>query len=193
MRHEGLIGRKIAGRITIKRLLGEGGMAAVYVGERDIEPREVAVKIMNADLCADRAFVRRFQREAKAASVVKHPSSVTIYEYGTEGNLSYIVMELLDGHDLYQLLELYGVLPQARAARILAEVCDVLQVAHEMGIVHRDLKPENIMVIPDVRVPQGERVKVLDFGIAKLLEVEEVEESGPVDSADWKLGRAKIA
>ncbi|AKT43104.1 serine/threonine-protein kinase [Chondromyces crocatus] len=184
MNHAEILGRTIAGRFTIKRLLGEGGMAAVYVAEREGEPGEVAVKIMNGDLSADRSFVRRFQREAKAAALVKHPGSVVIHEYGTEGRLSYIVMELLVGKDLYQLLERHGVLPQVRAARILAEVCDVLQVAHDLGIIHRDLKPENIMVLPDIRVPIGERVKVLDFGIAKLLDVDETEDAGPVDSAD---------
>jgi len=183
MRHEAMIGRTIAGRFTIKRLLGEGGMARVYVAERDAEPREVALKIMNPELTLDRAFVRRFQREAKAASLVKHPNSVRIFEYGVEGKLSYMAMELLVGDDLYQLLERHGALPQARAGRILAEVCDALQAAHEMQIIHRDLKPENIMVIPDLAHPHGERVKVLDFGIAKLLEAEP-EDLGPVDSAD---------
>ncbi|MCC6558215.1 MAG: protein kinase, partial [Polyangiaceae bacterium] len=170
MRHEAMIGCKIAGRFTIKRLLGEGGMASVYVAERDAEPRQVALKIMDPVLMTDRSFVKRFQREAKAAARVKHPSSVKIFEYGVDGRLSYIVMELLAGHDLYALLEREGALSQRRAARLLAEVCDPLMVAHDMGIVHRDLKPENIMVIPDPGHPNGERVKVLDFGIAKVLE-----------------------
>ncbi|WP_437670937.1 protein kinase domain-containing protein [Sorangium sp. So ce131] len=170
MRQEALLGRKVAGRFTITRFLGEGGMASVFVAERDAEPRRVAIKIMNPEFTADRAFVRRFQREAKAAARVKHPNSVKIYEYGVEGALSYIVMELLAGDDLYVLLERHGAVGQARAARILAEVCDALAVAHEMGVVHRDLKPENIMVIADPSHPHGERVKVLDFGIAKILD-----------------------
>ncbi|XXX73603.1 protein kinase [Sorangium sp. So ce134] len=170
MRHEALLGRKVAGRFTITRFLGEGGMASVFIAERDAEPRRVAIKIMNPEFTADRAFVRRFQREAKAAARVKHPNSVKIFEYGIEGALSYIVMELLSGDDLYVLLERHGAIGQARAVRILSEVCEALAVAHEMGVVHRDLKPENIMVVPDPTHPHGERVKVLDFGIAKILD-----------------------
>ncbi|MGK4003065.1 serine/threonine-protein kinase [Sorangium sp. So ce1036] len=183
MRHEALLGRKVAGRFTITRLLGEGGMASVFVAERDAEPRRVAIKIMSPQLTADRAFVRRFQREAKAAARVKHPNSVKIFEYGVEGPLSYIVMELLAGDDLYALLERHGAIGQARAVRILSEVCDALAVAHEMGVVHRDLKPENVMVIADPTHPRGERVKVLDFGIAKILDTESSRDAGdaPLD------------
>ncbi|WP_437596599.1 protein kinase [Sorangium sp. So ce590] len=170
MRHDALLGRKVAGRFTITRFLGEGGMASVFIAERDAEPRRVAIKIMNPEFTADRAFVRRFQREAKAAARVKHPNSVKIFEYGIEGALSYIVMELLVGDDLYVLLERHGAIGQVRAVRILSEVCEALAVAHEMGVVHRDLKPENIMVVPDLTHPHGERVKVLDFGIAKILD-----------------------
>ncbi|WP_437980552.1 serine/threonine-protein kinase [Sorangium sp. So ce117] len=170
MRHEALLGRKVAGRFTITRFLGEGGMASVFIAERDAEPRRVAIKIMNPEFTGDRAFIRRFQREAKAAARVKHPNSVKIFEYGVEGALSYIVMELLSGDDLYVLLERHGAIGQARAVRILSEVCEALAVAHEMGVVHRDLKPENVMVVPDPMHPYGERVKVLDFGIAKILD-----------------------
>ncbi|MEO5727375.1 MAG: serine/threonine-protein kinase, partial [Byssovorax sp.] len=166
----------MAGRFTIKRFLGEGGMATVYVAEQAGEPREVALKIMNQELTSDRTFVRRFQREAKASSRVKHPCSVQIIDYGVADELSYIAMELLVGDDLYVLLEREGSISQARAARILIDVCDALVVAHELGIVHRDLKPENIMVIADPTHPSGERVKVLDFGIAKLLSAESLAE-----------------
>jgi serine/threonine-protein kinase len=169
MRQNALIGRQVAGRFTIKRFLGEGGMATVFVAEQGVEPREVALKIMNEELNSDRSFVKRFQREAKAASRVQHPNSVQIIDYGVADQISYIAMELLVGDDLYVLLEHEGCIAQGRATRILVEVCDALMVAHELGIVHRDLKPENIMVIPDASHPNGERVKVLDFGIAKLL------------------------
>jgi serine/threonine-protein kinase len=178
-RKNALIGQLVAGRFTVKRFLGEGGMATVYVAEQAEEPREVALKIMNADLTNDRTFVRRFQREAKASSRVKHPCSVQIIDYGVADGLSYIAMELLVGADLYVLLEREGSLSQARAVRILIEVCDALMVAHELGIVHRDLKPENIMMIVDPAHPNGERVKVLDFGIAKLLAADAIaEEAG---------------
>jgi len=169
MRANRLIGRRVAGRFTIKRFLGEGGMATVFVAEQDQEPREVALKIMNEDLNADRTFAKRFQREATAAARVQHPNSVAFIDYGVADGLSYIAMELLSGDDLYVLLEREGAITQGRAARLVVEVCDALMVAHELGIVHRDLKPENIMVIEDPAHPCGERVKVLDFGIAKLL------------------------
>src|SRR5262249_21412175 len=106
---------------------------------------------------------------AQAAARVQHPNSVQLFDYGVAEGISYIAMELLKGDDLYVLLERDGAITQGRAARILIEVCDALMVAHELGIVHRDLKPENIMVIADPSHPNGERVKVLDFGIAKLL------------------------
>jgi hypothetical protein len=176
MRQKALLGKQVAGRFTIKRFLGEGGMATVFVAEQEGEPREVALKIMNQELTSDRTFVRRFQREAKASSRVKHPSSVQIIDYGVADELSYIAMELLIGDDLYVLLEREGSLSQARAVRILIDVCDALMVAHDLGIVHRDLKPENIMVIADPTHPSGERVKVLDFGIAKLLSAESLAE-----------------
>jgi serine/threonine-protein kinase len=175
-RKKQLVGKQVAGRFTVKRFLGEGGMATVYVAEQDAEPREVALKIMNEELTNDRTFVRRFQREAKASSRVKHPCSVQIIDYGVADGLSYIAMELLVGDDLYVLLQREGSLTQARAVRILIEVCDALVVAHELGIVHRDLKPENIMVIADPSHPSGERVKVLDFGIAKILAADAIAE-----------------
>src|SRR6185437_7066984 len=182
MRQNRLIGRQVAGRFTIKRFLGEGGMATVFVAEQEGEPREVALKIMNEELTSDRTFVKRFQREAKAAARVQHPNSVTFIDYGVADCLSYIAMELLQGDDLYTLLDRDGAISQLRAARILVEVCDALSVAHELGIVHRDLKPENIMVIADASHPNGERVKVLDFGIAKLLFPDAVPVDPRVDS-----------
>jgi len=175
MRNDPLIGRKVADRFTIERYLGEGGMATVYVAEQAAEPRRVALKIMNQELTADRSFMHRFQREAEASARVQHPNSVQIIDYGvTDDGISYIAMELLDGDDLYVLLERQGAISQSRAARILAEILDALTVAHDLGIVHRDLKPENVMIVADPSHPNGERVKVLDFGIAKLLALDEI-------------------
>src|SRR6185503_3332112 len=170
MRNDPLIGRKVADRFTIERYLGEGGMATVYVAEQAAEPRRVALKIMNQELTAVRSVMHRFQRAAEAFARVQHPNSVQIIDYGvTDDGISYIAMELLDGDDLYVLLERQGAISQSRAARILAEILDALTVAHDLGIVHRDLKPENVMIVADPSHPNGERVKVLDFGIAKLL------------------------
>ncbi len=166
----------------MKRLLGEGGMATVYVAEQEGEPREIALKILRPELTSDKTFAKRFEREAKAAARVQHPNSVTILDAGVSGRWSYIAMELLRGDDLYVLLERHRVLSPKAAATIVAEVCDALAVAHGLGIVHRDLKPENIMIVRDpvaeaepfgpksAPLPIGSQVKVLDFGIAKLLD-----------------------
>jgi len=165
-----IIGRTLAGRFRITGFIGEGAMASVYRAVQDAEPREVALKIMHPQLVSDATFVGRFRREARAASRIAHPSSVKIVDYGVDGQTLYIAMELLAGRDLFEILVLERRLAEARAARILADVADVLVVAHEHGIVHRDLKPENIMLLGDGDDPADERVKVLDFGIAKILE-----------------------
>ncbi|WP_438020670.1 protein kinase [Sorangium sp. So ce315] len=165
-----LIGRTIGGRFRITGFIGEGAMAAVYRGVQDEEPRDVAIKIMHPQLLGDATFVTRFHREAKAASRLRHPNTVQIVDSGLEGHLPYIVMELVSGQDLFELLVVERRLSEARAARILIGITDALAAAHDRGIVHRDLKPENVMILRDGADPSVERVKVLDFGIAKMVE-----------------------
>ncbi|MBK9263613.1 MAG: protein kinase [Polyangiaceae bacterium] len=165
-----LVGHTLASRFRLTGVLGEGAMATVYQGSQDAEPREVAVKVMHAELAIDPTFARRFRREARAAALLKHPSTVQIIDYGVDDKVAYIAMELLRGRDLFDTLTRERRLSEARAAKILIEVCDVLMTAHDMHIVHRDLKPENIMLLPNK--DGTERVKVLDFGIAKLLDKE---------------------
>ncbi|WP_437931937.1 protein kinase [Sorangium sp. So ce291] len=165
-----LIGRTIAGRFQVTGFIGEGAMAAVYRGVQDAEPRDVAIKIMHPQLLGDATFVTRFEREAKAASRLRHPNTVQIVDSGVEGHLPYIVMELVSGQDLFELLLAERRLSEARAARIMIGIADALAAAHERGIVHRDLKPENVMILRDPADPSVERVKVLDFGIAKMVE-----------------------
>ncbi|MEJ7731609.1 MAG: protein kinase [Polyangiaceae bacterium] len=140
--------------------------AALQVGD------QVAVKIMNAQLARDPTFVKRFQREAKAAARLNHRSVVHIHEWGVDDGLPYIVMELIEGAELVRILDHARRFPEARAARITAQMCSALAAAHDLGIVHRDLKPENVMLLRDAKDPTQERVKVLDFGIAKLVEPE---------------------
>ena len=169
-------------------------MATVYQGSQDADPREVAVKVMHAELAIDPTFARRFRREARAAALLKHPSTVQIIDYGVDDKVAYIAMELLRGRDLFDTLTRERRLSEARAATILIEVCNVLTTAHDMFIVHRDLKPENIMLLPGK--DGTERIKVLDFGIAKLLDKEPREvdttssapESGMVSSALTTVG-----
>jgi serine/threonine-protein kinase len=167
---QALLGRTIAGRFRVVGFIGEGAMAEVYRAEQDAEPHVVALKVMHPHLNADPTFAGRFRREAKAAAQLDHPNTVRIVEWGADGKLLYMAMELLEGKDLFDVLVVERRLPEARAARVLIEICDALATAHEQGIVHRDLKPENIMVMPDPARPGVDRVKVLDFGIAKILE-----------------------
>src|SRR5262245_44919764 len=153
-----LIGRTLAGRFRITGFIGEGAMASVYRAVQDEEPKNLAVKVMHPHLTTDPTFVGRFRREAKAASHIQHPNTVRIIDFGVDGNILYIAMELLTGQDLFETLVIERRFSEARAARVLIEVCDALTVAHEKLIVHRDLKPENIMLLPDRSAPNGERV-----------------------------------
>src|SRR5262249_55506184 len=123
--------------------------------------REVAIKVLPADLAADRERLRRFEREARSASALNHANIVTIHEVGSFGGFSYIAMELVEGETLRSLLAGSG-LPMKRLLPIAAQIGDGLARAHEAGIVHRDLKPENVMV------GQDGRAKILDFGLAKM-------------------------
>jgi serine/threonine-protein kinase len=176
-----LIGQTIAGRFKITGFIGEGAMATVYRGVQDAEPRDVAVKVMHAHLARDATFAGRFRREAKAASLLKHPNTVHIVDYGDDGGNHYIAMELLSGQDLFEMLVLERRFPEERAARVVAAVCDALTAAHARGIIHRDLKPENVMIVPDPNDPSREIVKVLDFGIAKVLEKDKAPPSSDSD------------
>jgi serine/threonine-protein kinase len=164
-----LLGRTIGGRFQIRGHIGEGAMASVFRGVDAQTGAEVAIKVMHPHLAQDRTFTGRFKREAQAASMVRHPNSVAIYAIGEENGAHYIAMELCPGKDLKETLREEGRLTDIRAARIVATVADALHAAHQLGVVHRDLKPENVMVDRD---PHSgfDLVKVLDFGIAKLVD-----------------------
>src|SRR5262249_2041520 len=148
------------------RKLAEGGMGAVYEA-RDPEERPVAVKLLHAHLAREPQIVERFRREALAASAIGDPHIVEVRELGEleDGSL-YLAMALLEGPSLAGLLDHEGALSVGRAVGIACQICEALEAAHEKGIVHRDLKPENVFL-----VDRGERefVKVLDFGITKLV------------------------
>ena len=186
MSDHSLIGLNLADRFRITGVIGEGGMATVYRGV-DRNKTELAVKIMNPELAKESRFVRRFRREAKAASMLKHPNTVQIVEFGVDQGYVFMVMELLQGQDLAMLLHRERKIPDARAVQIVVQVCRALSAAHEQSIVHRDLKPDNIMLVrqpPGVPAPvpgmnPTDFVKVLDFGIAKILDDEP---GAPVDS-----------
>jgi len=141
--------------------LGAGGMGEVYRA-RDVRlGREVALKVLPAEVSADRERLARFEQEARSASALNHPHIVTVYDVGRADSLSYIAMELVEGKTLRELLA-SGPLPAKRTLSIAAQAADALAKAHSAGIVHRDLKPENVMVSKDGFA------KILDFGLAKL-------------------------
>jgi tRNA A-37 threonylcarbamoyl transferase component Bud32 len=156
---------ELAGRFTqleILELLGQGGMGAVYKARQPKLDRLVALKLLPPEAGRDSAFAERFAREARSLAKISHANIVAIHDFGESDGLFYFVMEFVDGVNLRQLLKA-GRLKPVDALRIVSQVCDALQYAHEEGIVHRDIKPENILI------DRKGRVKIADFGIAKLL------------------------
>jgi serine/threonine protein kinase len=170
-----LVGRIVADRYRIVSLLGRGGMGVVYKVEHVHIGKLMAMKLLSGELSRDPVLVRRFRSEAKAISKLAHPNTVQIFDFGESARLVYLVMEYLPGRDLGAILSADGPLPFARAARICAQVAASVGEAHERGIVHRDIKPENVMILDTSR--QRDFAKVLDFGIAKLRDVEELASS----------------
>jgi serine/threonine protein kinase len=164
-----LVGQELDGKYVVLKKLGEGGMGTVYVAEQRSMGREVAVKILRPRFSQNRQAIKYFLREARAASRLTHPNTITVYDSGqTPQGLLYQVMERLNGRPLNEIIEAEGGLAVPRAIAILSQICDSLSEAHLAGITHRDLKPENIFIEPTAGNP--EFVKVLDFGIAKIAE-----------------------
>jgi serine/threonine-protein kinase len=155
------------GSYVIEKKLGEGGMGAVYAARHRTLGRAAAVKVLLPQYSAAPDIVQRFFNEAKAATSIHHPGIVEVYDFGTvEDGTAYIAMELLKGETLGARADRGLALREALG--IVRLICGALGAAHDAGIIHRDLKPDNVFVIPDPDVPGGERIKLLDFGIAKL-------------------------
>jgi serine/threonine protein kinase len=153
------------GRYEIRSKIGAGGMGKVYLAEDTKLDRQVALKVLLNEVAGDEDRVRRFVREAKAASALNHPNILTVYEIGeTEDGTNYIATELIDGKSLRDHLAQRESLPLNTILKIGAQVAEALSAAHHAGIIHRDIKPENIMIRKDGYA------KVLDFGLAKLSE-----------------------
>ncbi len=181
---DALIGRVIAGKFRIERALGAGAMGRVYLAEQTNLGKQVAIKVLHANLAGDPALEKRFAGEAKSASALSHPNIVQTIDFGQEDGLLFIAMELLSGNDLGKVIRRDWPFTPERIANITGQVLSALEEAHEKGIVHRDLKPENIMLI-DVR---GEDfVKVCDFGIAKATH-ERAQEGSAITSAGMVCG-----
>ena len=149
------------GPYRVVSLLGSGGMGEVYRARDRRLDRDVAIKVLRETDSSDPDRLRRFEREAKAASALQHPGILTVFDVGSAGGVSYVVSELLEGVTLRQRLD-EGALPPDLALEYAVQVADALAAAHEGGVVHRDLKPENLFIT------RTGRVKVLDFGLAKV-------------------------
>jgi len=164
-----LIGQSL-GTSTIQRLIGRGGMGAVYVAQQTRPRREVAVKVLLPALFADQpgriGFLARFRREADAIATLDHINIIPIYEYGEQEQVAYLVMPYVTGGSLHRVLEKRGVLPLSEVLPILEQAAAALDYAHAKGIIHRDLKPGNILFHSDGRV------LLADFGLAKVLREE---------------------
>ncbi len=158
----GLVGETV-GRYRIVEVLGHGGMGDVYLAHDPSLNRRVALKLLPATITDNHSRVRRFQQEARAASAISHPNVAHIYEIGEANGRHYITMEYVKGATVRELLNT-AALDEAQAREIAKQVCSALAAAHKAGVVHRDIKPENIVVTGDGHL------KVLDFGLAKLIE-----------------------
>ncbi|MGN6103810.1 MAG: serine/threonine-protein kinase, partial [Kofleriaceae bacterium] len=159
----------ILGNYRITGPLDRGGMGSIYRAQHALLDRPAAVKLLRPELTANPELVTRFFNEAQAATKIRHPGIVEIYDFGyTEDGVAYLVMELLEGATLGARLRERGRLPEAEAVFIARGIASALKAAHAKSIIHRDLKPENVFLVPDPDGPTGERVKILDFGIAKL-------------------------
>jgi eukaryotic-like serine/threonine-protein kinase len=179
---DALVGRVIAGKFSVEKRLGAGAMGIVYRATQLALERTVAIKVLHREFAADEDFADRFWREAKAASRLDHPNSIRVLDFGQEADgLPYLVMEYVEGCDLFQLISERGLLRPASIVEILSQVLAALAVAHDMAVVHRDLKPENIMIVRG-KSDDGrpiDVVKVCDFGIAKILDSSAVTDSEP--------------
>lgn len=167
-------GQKISDRYQIIKSIGEGGMANVYLAYDTILDRNVAVKILRGDLSNDEKFVRRFQREALAASSLAHPNIVEVYDVGEDNGEYYIVMEYIEGKHLKSLLKKRGKLTLSETIDIMLQITDGMSVAHDSYIIHRDIKPQNIMIL------ENGLVKITDFGIAMAMNATQLTQTNSV-------------
>ena len=167
-------GQKINDRYEIIRMIGEGGMANVYLAHDTILDRDVAVKVLRGDLATDEKFVRRFQREAISASSLSHPNIVEMYDVGEDDGKYFIVMEYIEGKTLKNLIKKRGALTLSEVIDIMLQLSSGLACAHDSFIIHRDIKPQNVLIKDDGSV------KITDFGIAMALNSNELTQTNSV-------------
>ena len=167
-------GQKINDRYQILRMIGEGGMANVYLAHDVILDRDVAVKVLRGDLAGDDKFVRRFQREAISASSLSHPNIVEMYDVGEDDGTYFIVMEYVDGKTLKNLIKKRGALTLSEVVDIMLQLTSAVICAHDSYIIHRDIKPQNVLIL------DNGTVKITDFGIAMALNSNELTQTNSV-------------
>ena len=160
----------LLGRYEIIEKIGEGGMAVVYKAKDRLLNRYVAIKILRPEFTKDEQFIENFRKESQAAAGLSHPNIVNVYDVGREGNINFIVMELIDGKPLSQVIEEKGKLDYKEAISITRQVASALSLAHKNQIIHRDVKPHNILI-----TAQGV-AKLADFGIARAVSQASIEE-----------------
>ena len=166
-----LIGEQLFGEYTITSLLGEGAIGAVYQARHNTIGKDIAIKVLHERSARDEETVQRFEREALAISMLNHPNIIRVLIFGrSDEGLLYLAMEHVEGVPLRQFLTAEG-LDEIQAIHIFTQLCSALQEAHDMGIIHRDLKPENILLTEERE--EDNVVKILDFGMAKLLDTNE--------------------
>jgi beta-lactam-binding protein with PASTA domain/predicted Ser/Thr protein kinase len=168
------VGTVLAGRYEILDRIADGGMSTVYRARRRPDGLIVAVKVLRPQYAADREFIERFSREARAAEALRHPNIVQVFESGRDGDVHFIAMEYVEGSDLKGHVRRVGRLDPVDAERIAMAVCEALDYAHRQGIIHRDVKPQNILLASDGTV------KVVDFGIARAMAAVTITQPGTV-------------
>jgi len=163
---ETLVGQVLANKYEVLEEIGRGGMSVVYKGRHAVMDRTVAIKMLQSQLVTDQNSLLRFQREAQAVACLAHPNIISVYEYEIHDGQPYLVMDYLVGESLADIIKRENHISTQRLVKIFIRVTDALEHAHHKGVLHRDLKSSNVML---VNTEGGEVVKVVDFGIAKIL------------------------
>lgn len=167
---ESLVGTILCGRYGIISLVGRGGIGVVYKARHMLMDRIVAIKMLKRNFASDNTSMLRFQQEAKTASNLTHQNVIGVHDFGiSDDGLPYLVMDYLEGTSLADIIREEGAITPERAISLFTQTCAGLHHAHQQGVVHRDVKPSNLMII---QTPHGECVKIVDFGMAKLISFE---------------------
>ena len=159
-------GQLLAGRFLLDRILGEGGMGAVWLARDEKLGEPVALKVIRDALITDPSAIERFKREISAARRIHHPNVVRLHDLGEESGMLFLSMEYVDGESIAERIKRAGPMPFADARRIAVQLCDAVEAAHGAGVIHRDLKPANVILA------HAGPLKVIDFGVAKLAQLE---------------------